>query len=508
MAEATTPNTGSGGSAAAAAADVPICVKRDRPWVLTATILASSMGFIDGALMPITLPSVGRDLEASFASLQWISNVYLLTLSALIVVGGGLGDQIGRRRVFSAGVWIFAIASIGCAAAVDATQLIAARAVQGVGAALMIPQSLAIIAASYPKAERGAAIGLWASASALTTTLGPVIGGVLVDTLGWRAAFWINLPLAAICLAITVWRMPETQTRATLGGGAWRTIDGWGAGLTILGLAAASWALIEAPERGAGLAVWSALAVAVAAFAILPSVERRATHPIAPPALFADRTFVAANVLTLTLYGALSAALFLLPFDLIGGRGYSAASVGAAMLPFGLTIGLLSQPAGKLGDRFGPRAPLTAGGLLFAVACVLLALAPPGASYWTAILPGVVLMGLAMTISVAPLTTAVMNAASDEMTGAASGVNNAVSRAAGLLAVAGVGALAAAGYRWAAAARADAPPTLHEALASGGGESEIIAAVQAGYLACGALGLVAALLARALPSHRSAVGDA
>ena len=489
-----------------------ICPRDDRPWVLTATILASSMAFIDGSVTPIILPRVAEDLGASFAALQWVTNIYLLALSALIVVGGSLGDRLGRKRVFAFGVILFALASIACAAAMSAEALITARAVQGVGAAVMIPQSLAIITASYPKEERGGAIGFWASASALTTTLGPVVGGLLVDSLGWRSAFWVNVPLAAVCVAITLGRMPEIRQEAGVAGRVWRDLDWAGAAALVIGLGGVSWALIAAPEQGIGREVLILALIGAAALALTPWIERHARQPIAPPALMANRVFLAANLLTLLLYGGLAATMFLLPFDLMGGRGYGAAAVGVSMLPFGLLIGLLSRSSGRLADRYGPREPVTVGGVMFAAACLWLAFSDPEGGYWIAILPGVTLMGVAFAISIAPLTTAVMNAAPEGMSGAASGVNNAVSRGAGLLAVAGVGAIVSYAYSsaapvWGVGAGEEAPAAFQEALAQGSAQGLIIEAVRVGYLACAVLGLMAAVSARALPAREVGSAD-
>lgn len=482
------------------------CPRDDRPWVLTATILASAMAFIDGSVTPIILPRVAEDLGASFAALQWVTNIYLLALSALIVVGGSLGDRLGRRRVFAAGVVLFAVASIACAAAMSAEALIAARAVQGVGAAVMIPQSLAIITASYPKEERGGAIGFWASASALTTTLGPVIGGLLVDSLGWRSAFWINAPLAAACVAITLWRMPEIRQERGAAVRIWRDLDWAGAAALVIGLGGASWALIAAPEQGVTVEVLVAGLIGLAALALTPWIERRARQPIAPPALMANRVFLAANLLTFLLYGGLSAVMFLLPFDLIGGRGYGAWEVGVSMLPFGVLIGLLSRLSGRLGDRFGPRDPVTVGGAMFTLACLLLAFGDPEGGYWTAIFPGVTLMGAAFAVCIAPLTTAVMNAGPEGMSGAASGVNNAVSRGAALLAVAGVGAIVSYAYSssapfWENMHGEETPNVLQGALAQGLAQGLIIESVRVGYLVCAVLGLMAAAAARGLPGR-------
>lgn len=486
---------------APAAQDAPVCPAADRGWVLAATILASSMGYIDGAILPIAMPAIGADLGASFPALQWMTNLYLLSLSALIVLGGAMGDRIGRRRVFMGGVALFALASAACAFAATPGQLIAARGVQGMGAAFMIPQSLAILSASYPRDQRGGAIGIWASASALTTVMGPIIGGLLVDSLGWRAAFWVNLPLAALCLAIAAWRMPPLAPAPERAAAGLRSMDWPGAALAAIGLGALAWAMIAAPERGFSAPVLAALTLGALAIAAFPLAERRAAAPIAPPALLQNRAFLAANAVTLLLYGGLAAVLFLLPFDLIGARGYSAFEAGLALLPFGLVIALLSHPAGALVGRLGPRALVMTAGALFAGGSALLAVIPEAWGFALALLPALLILGAAMALSIAPVTTTVMSAAPDALAGAASGLNNAVGRASGLVAVAGVGALSAWGYAAQAQQAQATAATLIDALGDPTAAPALRSALALGYGACALLGLGAALTALSLPGR-------
>ena len=423
------------GRGAAEDAGAAPCAAASRPWVLAATILASAMAFIDGSVVTIALPVLQRELGTGLAALQWVVNGYTLCLGALILVGGAAGDRFGRRRLFLIGTGGFALASLGCALAPGLGWLIAARVAQGIGAALMVPQSLAIISASFPPELRGRAIGTWAGASAMTTALGPAVGGFLVDGFGWRAAFWINLPLAAAVLAIARAHVPESRS-PTSGpidwGGALLAIAA--AGLLTLGLTA----LVEPGGRAAAAGLLAAAAAAAAGFV---AVERRVAAPLVPLGLFASRAFAGANLMTLFLYGALSAVMFLLPFQLIGGRGIGPGGVGLVLLPLGLVIGLLARPAGGLSDRLGVRPFLAAGSLLVALSALWLAAILPGLA--VGVVAPLLLLALGMALVVAPLTTAVMNAAPDALAGAASGINNAASRLAGLFAVALVSAVAA-----------------------------------------------------------------
>ena len=406
-------------------------------FILAATVLASAMAFIDGSVVTIALPVIQSDFGAGFQALQWVVNAYTLMLGALILVGGALGDHVGRRRIFIVGIVIFAAASLACAAAMNVAILIAARAVQGIGAALLVPQSLAIIAASFPRDVRGKAIGVWAAASAITTSLGPPIGGFVIDLWSWRVAFLINLPLSIVALILTFTHVPESRDAQSKG-----RIDWLGSALAVVSLGALTLGLTLLSGRtkgGSEIAIASLAAAIAGSFAFL-FAERRAASPILPAALFRSRAFVVANVVTLLLYGALAGVLFLLPFDLIARRGMTASALGLTLLPFGLIIGLLSRMSGGLADRFGPRNLLAGGSFVVAAAVAVIALDLP--HYWLGVFAPLTLMALGMAAVVTPLTTVVMNAASDTQSGTASGINNAASRVAGLIAVATLGALA------------------------------------------------------------------
>ena len=406
------------------------CEAHARPFVLAATILASAMAFIDGSIVTIALPIVQQDLDASFATLQWVVNAYALLLGGLILNGGAAGDRFGRRRVFVAGLSLFAAASVGCAAAPNIEVLIAARALKGAGAALLVPQSLAIIAAAFPKDVRGRAIGIWAGASAITTAIGPALGGILIDLFDWRAIFWINVPLSAAALWLTIRFVPESRDEEATG-----AIDWLGGGLAVLACALVTLGLtVMAEFENSGWLPAALLAAGLACLLLFLRVEARAVSPLMPLSLFDNRIFSGANAMTLFLYGALIAVLFLLPFDLIERRGLSATQVGLTLLPMGLVIGSLSRIAGAWADRAGPKPALVLGSLTVTVAAAALALNIE--SFWIGVLIPIVVISLGMAMVVAPLTTAVMNAAPDTQAGAASGVNNAASRLAGLFAVA------------------------------------------------------------------------
>lgn len=415
------------------------CPEASKPWVLAAAIVGSSMAFIDGTVVNVALPAIQADLKATAFQAQWVVESYALLLAALLLVGGALGDHFGRRRIFAIGVGIFALSSVGCALAGTVHQLIAARAVQGVGGALLVPGSLALISASFPEKERGKAIGTWSGFSGITAAVGPVLGGFLVDHFSWTWAFLINIPMALLVLWI-VWRhVPESRGASARGG-----LDLWGALLATAGLGGIVYAFIEAPTQGwASPAVIAALVIGVAGSLGFVAAERRVRAPMLPLALLRIGNFSGANLLTLLLYAALGGGLYFFPLNLIQVQGYSATVAGAALLPFVLILFVLSRWAGQLVDRFGPRLPLVVGPSIAAAGFALFAVPGVGASYWSGFLPAVVVLGLGMAVTIAPLTTTVMNAVGPEQAGVASGVNNAVSRAAAVLAIAVFGAIMA-----------------------------------------------------------------
>ena len=399
-------------------------------WVVLATVLASAAAFLDSSAVNVALPTIGRDLDSSLAGLQWVVTGYTLALAALILLGGALGDRYGRRRVFVVGVAWFALASLVCGLAQSTGQLVGARVLQGVGGALLTPGSLALIQASFVPADRPRAIGLWSALGGVAGLVGPFLGGFLVDAASWRWVFGINVPIAALAL-VAARHVPESRDPAAAG-----RFDVVGAVLGVVALAGTTDALIAAGDDPGGVQVWTAGAVGGTASAAFGRWEHRSPAPMLPPSLFRDRQFTGTNLSTLAVYGALGGWSFFVVLELQTVLGYDALAAGAAMLPPTVLLTLLSARAGALAQRIGPRLPMTVGPLVAATGMLLLVRVHAGASYWGDVLPGSALVGLGMSALVAPLTATVLGAAPDAMAGIASGVNNAVARAAGLLAVA------------------------------------------------------------------------
>ena len=416
------------------AADAEGLVRYGTPrarWILLATVLGSGISFLDSTVVNVALPAIGRDLDAGLTGLQWTVDGYLLTLGSLILLGGSLGDLYGRRRLFLYGLVFFTVASALCTIAPSIEVLILARVLQGAGGAMLVPGSLAMISASFDPRDRGKAVGAWSGLAGVTTAIGPFLGGYMVDAISWRLVFLINLPLAAVVAIVTIRHVPET-----------RDVDAHrpdipGAMTAALGLAGVIYALIEAPSGGMSRpAVWISGVAGVALLSAFFVIEARRKEPMLPLSLFRSAQFSGANGTTLAVYFALSGAMFFLVIDLQRVLGYSALESGAALVPVTIIMLLLSSKAGALAGRVGARLPMTFGPMVVAVGLALLARVQPGSTYFVDVLPAAVIFGLGLSLTVAPLTSAVLDAVETRHAGIGSGVNNAVARIAGLLAIA------------------------------------------------------------------------
>jgi EmrB/QacA subfamily drug resistance transporter len=400
------------------------------------------MAFIDGTVVNVAIPALQNAFRADITDVQWVIESYALLLSALILVGGALGDHYGRRLVFLTGIAVFALASAMCGFSQSIRQLVIARSIQGIGAALMVPGSLAIISASFDERSRGKAIGTWSGFTAITTALGPVLGGWLIQHASWRWAFFINVPIAAVVVLISVWHVPESRSHSV------KNVDLIGTLVVVLGLGGVVNGFVESANLGrAHPAVLASLIVGFASLILFVWVEAREPEPMVPLALFRSKAFSGANLLTLFLYAALSVFFFLYPMYLIEVRGYATAAAAAAALPMIVLMSSLSRWSGGLVDRYGARTPLVVGPLITAAGYVIFGVVSSG-SYWMSFFPGFLILGFGMTITVAPLTTVVMNSVDQDRAGTASGINNAVSRIAGVLAIAVLGVVMASAFRY------------------------------------------------------------
>jgi EmrB/QacA subfamily drug resistance transporter len=469
------------------------CRAESRPWVLAATILGSSLAFIDGTVVNVALPALQSNLHATVVDVQWVVESYGLFLSALILVGGALGDSVGRRAMFLLGVAGFAGASVGCGLSSSITSLVLWRSVQGISAAFLVPGSLAIISASFDEKTRGQAIGTWSGFTAITTALGPVLGGWLIEHASWHWVFFINVPLAAVVIAISLWRVPESRNSTA------QKADWLGALVVTAGLAGVVYGFLESATLGwRHPRVLGSLIAGFASFALFLLVEQRVAAAMVPLWLFKSRSFSGANLLTLFLYAGLGIFFFLFPQNLIQIQGYSTTATGAAALPMILLLFFLSRWSGGLVARYGPRTPLIIGPLIAATGFLLFAVPSIPNNYWTSFFPAFMVLGLGMAVSVAPLTTVVMNSVEQDRAGAASGINNAVARVAGVLAVAVLGLLMveAFGHR------------LQQSLAHLDVAPNILHDIQSNAVKLGGLAVPSNLGAKAAATIRNAVSQA
>src|SRR5713226_9576308 len=469
------------------------CKAGTGPWILAATILGSSMAFIDSTVVNVALPALQASLHATIVDVQWVVESYGLFLGALILVGGSFGDLFGRRLMFVSGVAVFAIASAFCGMASDIQQLIIARSIQGMGAAFLVPGSLAIISAAYDEKTRGQAIGTWSGFTAITTAIGPVVGGWLVEHASWRWVFFINLPLAAMVIGLSLWRIPESRSVAA------RRIDWLGALVGTVGLGGLVFGFVESTNLGwSNPLVFGSLTNGVAALAGFVFVESTVTSPMVPLILFRSGSFSGANLLTLFLYAAIGIFFFLFPLNLIQVQGYSATATGAAVLPLILLMFALSRWSGGLVARYGARGPLIVGPLIVAAGFALFAVPSAGASYWKAFFPPMIVLGFGMAVTVAPLTTVVMSSVDQDHAGTASGINNAVARIAGVLAIAVFGIVMVTAFGF----------TLKHELANLGLSSNVLHEIQSKVIKLAGLELPSNLDASTSAAIRTAIDHA
>jgi EmrB/QacA subfamily drug resistance transporter len=423
---------------AAAAQSAPVRATSHPNWLLATTVLASSLAFVDGSVVNVGLPALGATFKASADELQWVINAYLLPLGALLLLGGAAGDRFGRGRLLVAGTAMFGVASVACALSPSLLWLLIGRAIQGVGAALIMPNSLAVLGAGFSGERRGRAIGIWASAGAVMAALGPVLGGWLIDTIGWRFIFLINLPLAASAFLLTIVFVRDARREDKA-----PPLDLLGGLLATAGLGAITWGL----TIGSGNAGWTSAAILLmtsgaALMLLFLAVERRKGEAaMMPLALFGSSSFIGLTMLTLLLYGALGALLVLVPYVLIQAGGYSGAQTGAALLPFAVVLALMSPFLGAIAGKLGSRAPLSIGPLVVAGGFLLVLRIGPDAAYWTTVFPAILVISIGMAAAVAPLTTAILASVSSRHTGSASGLNSAVARTGGMVATALLGGI-------------------------------------------------------------------